>query len=153
MLCCCVTDILFIVWKLFRVYAANLSARLQLTILCSSKVWVSKGFLTFFPFSATLNRNLDQWISYNVFTLFRSSIMSIHMLPSLLLCLYEGCIVFQWVCRFVCPLAYLENHNFAPNFAVHVACCGGSVLLWRCCDASFASGFVDDIVSSHCVCT
>jgi len=40
------------------------------------------------------------------------------------------------------------NPNFT-KFYEHVACGRGSVFLWRLCNASYTSGFADDVVFSY----
>ena len=37
----------------------------------------------------------------------------------------------------------------ACSSSVHITCCCGLLLLWRCSNALCASGFVDDVLSSY----
>ena len=60
---------------------------------------------------------------------------------------WEGCEVLWYTCLPVClcPLEQIEYRTVKlhQNFA-HVAYGCGSILLWRHCDTSYTSGFVDD---------
>ena len=59
-------------------------------------------------------------------------------------------VVCVFVCLSVCPRAYLSG-TARPDFAkfsVIVACCRGSVVIWRRSDMLCTSGFVDDVILS-----
>jgi len=62
------------------------------------------------------------------------------------------CLLVCWfVCLVVCLFAYLRNHTAELHQTfVRVAGGRGSVFVWRGCDTLFTSGFVDDVIFSHC---
>jgi len=54
------------------------------------------------------------------------------------------------VCLFVCPRAYLRNYmSDLHRIFVHVTYVRVSVLLWRRCNMSYTTGFMNDVTLVH----
>jgi len=58
------------------------------------------------------------------------------------------CMSFLFVCLYVCPLAYLENHT-SKFYQIFCTYYSGTVLLWPQRDTLCTSGFMDDVMFSH----
>ena len=62
------------------------------------------------------------------------------------------CHLLLWLAPLLCksPVAVaMSPVAVACSSSVHITCCCGLLLLWRCSNALCASGFVDDVLSSY----